>query len=107
MDPIDKASMQGVFPGAAIVIRRIVVIAVEGAALVELKRIGKQPKQQFARIALADEIIQGLQIDRFQETLIEGTRFLRRDVEVGADGSGVAGGGVAENDVTPGREARR
>src|SRR5580700_5735528 len=93
--------MQGVFPGAAIVIRRIVVIAVAGAVLVELKRVGKQPKQEFARVALTDKIIQRLQIDRLQEALIEGAGFLRRDVEVRADGSGVAGGGVAENDVTP------
>ena len=41
VNPIDKASMQGVIPGAAIVIRRIVVIAVTGAVLVELKRVGK------------------------------------------------------------------
>src|ERR1700692_549514 len=97
VDPIDEAAMLRVNLRAAVIVGRIVMVAERLRSGGQLKResVREQPEQQLARIALANEISQGLQVDRSQEALIEGAGFLGRDVEVGADRGGVGGGGVA------------
>jgi hypothetical protein len=57
-DPVDKTSMFGIFLAAPEIIRRRVVVSDKVTAKVELERIGEQPKQQFAWVALANKGIQ-------------------------------------------------
>jgi len=68
---------------ASIVLRR----AVPGppwlaASNRNLHRVGKEPEQKLARVALANEVVEDLQIDRFEEALVEGACFLRGHTEI-------------------------
>src|SRR5580658_4321811 len=96
-------------PRTAVVVGRIVMVAVRCCAILrcQLERIGEQPEQQFARIALTDEVIQSLQVDRPQEAFIERAGLLSGDVEVAGDRRGVAGRRVAKDYVATRREKRR
>ena len=87
---------------AAEIVGRTVVVAERGSVgQFKRERVREQPEQQLARIALADEISQGLQIDRFQEALIERAGLLRGDAEACLDLGRVPRSRVAENHVAP------